>query len=255
MKSTCPHPGCNTTYDLTNQPRGSRFVCKTCGQTLAVEADGLRLASPIPAPPSPPASANPAEPPVTGAAASPPRPQPVGPLISEETKAQAAAVASDIAVRMRRVADWSTWMFGGGLFLMLCAIFFPLLDRASVSRLEAKIVAGDVAQERQAAALARKKEPTEAEKSRVEKAREAWLDTKFYWEEDLEYAELRRRSNEYWYRWGALVGYGLLILGSFGFLDARQPLTIRIIGCTVLIATALVVLNSLARFSFRLELG
>ena len=249
MKSSCP--SCSVTYDLNGQNGGSRFACRSCGNLLSIEATGLRMVSPIP--PEPPVPA------AQGAMAL----HANAPLINQaavqeataQAKAQAQAMAAELAVRMRRVADWPTWMFGGGLALLLAAMFFPLVDRASVARLEANIVAGGVRQERIAANLARKTDASEAEKARVEKGKTAWLDTKNYWEEDLEYAELKRRSNEYWYRWATLGGCGLLLLGSFGFLDSRQQLLVRIIGCTVLIAAAIAVLNSLTGFGMRLELG
>lgn len=252
MKSSCP--SCSVTYDLNGLNGGSRFACRSCGNLLSIEAAGLRLVSSTPEPPV--ASNTPA---ANGSLAlhanSPLLNQAAVQEATAQAKAQAQAMAAELAVRMRRVADWPTWMFGGGLALLLAAMFFPLLDRASVARLEASIVAGDVRQERIAANLARRTDATEAEKARVEKGKAAWLDTKNYWEEDLEYAELKRRSNEYWYRWGALGGCGLLLLGSFGFLDSRQQLLIRIIGCTVLIAAAIAVLNSLTGLGFRVELG
>jgi hypothetical protein len=244
------------TYDLQGQNGGSRFACRSCGNLLSIESSGLRLISPTP--PAPPASAPPL-PAANGTAALTANTQLLNQAAVQEAtaqaKAQAQAMAAELAVRMRRVADWPTWLFGGGLALLLCAMFFPLLDRASVDRLEAKIVAGDVRQERIAANLARQTDASEADKARVEKGKAAWLDTKNDWEEDFEYAELKCRSNAYWYRWGTLAGYGLLILGSFGFLDSRQQLLVRIIGATVLIATAVAVLNSLGGFGVRLELG
>lgn len=264
MKSSCP--SCNVTYKLNGEHSGSRFACRSCGNLLCIETTGLHLVSPTP--PAPPVVASPALGP-TGAANGTPAANGAlalhanAPLINQaavqeataQAAAQAQAMATELAGRMRRVADWPTWMFGGGLALLLAAMFFPLLDRASVARLEANIVAGDVRQERIAANLARQTDASEADKARVAKGKAAWLDTKNYWEEDLEYAELKRRTNEYWYRWATLGGCGLLLLGSFGFLDSRQQLLVRIIGCTVLIAAAIAVLNSLTGFGMRLELG
>jgi len=231
VKNTCPQPGCGAAYDLSGQPVGARFTCKQCGQGLVIESDGLHLAASPPSPPSPPSS--------SGAA---------------RAASMASTVAPEVIDRMQRIADWPTWAFGAGTLIALCALFFPLIDQAKVSRLEAMIVAGDMRQQR-VTALAQAEDATADDKADAEDAKKRWATRKNDLEEDVEYAELSRRSYSYWYRYLTLLGFGFLVLGSFGYLDSRQPLMRRVLGCIVLAATVLVVLNALARVSFRFEVG
>jgi len=147
--------------------------------------------------------------------------------------------SSGVLDRMRRVTDLATWMFVGGTLLALATLFLPLIDQAKVARLEAKIVAGDVRQKR----------------LDVADQSGAWSKEKSDLEGAVEDAESARRGATYWYRYGTLFGFVLLALGSFAYIDSDQPLVRRILGCTVLVAILLVVLNSLARFGLRLEIG
>ena len=155
---------------------------------------------------------------------------------------------------MQSMADISTWLFAAGALIALCALFFPLIDSAKVSRLEAMVVAGDMRQER-VAAQAQREGATADDKANAETAGKRWQARRDDLSEYVENAELSRRSWSYWYRYLTLLGFGLLVLGSFGYLDSSQSLMRRILGCIVLAATVLVVLNALARTSFRLEIG
>ena len=232
MNNTCPQPGCNAAYDLSNQPLGTEFACTKCGQPLLVTAEGLELARSA----------------ATSGRAPPP--QPGSPSLLKTYQ----AVAPQVIDRMRRTADLSTWLFAVGAVIALCALFFPLIDQAKVSRLEAMVVAGDMRQER-LSAYAQRASATAEEKKLAEDSRAIWQTRKDNLVEYVENAELSRRSWTYWYLYLTLLGFGLLVVGSFGYLDAQQSLMRRVLGCIVLAATVLVVLNALARTSFRFEIG
>src|SRR5688500_10155439 len=123
MSNFCPQPGCGAEYDLSTHPVGTQFTCQQCGQVLRVEADGLHLAS-----------------------AATPGTRP--PFTQSQFGSYVNTQASQVWGRMQGVADLPTWLFGTGAVIALCALFFPIMDRAQVSRLEAMIVAGDMRQDR-----------------------------------------------------------------------------------------------------------
>ena len=156
---------------------------------------------------------------------------------------------------MRAVADTPTWLFGSGAFLVIFYLFLPLIDQAKVRRREALVIAGDVREARLEAELKKKDKATDEEKARRQQQKEAWERQKSVLEEDVEAAEIAQRRAGYWYRYGTMLGFLLLAFGSLGYLDPRQPLVRRILGCVVLVAILLSIFNGFAGLGIRLEVG
>lgn len=247
MNNTCPYPGCNAAYDLTGQPVGMRFSCKQCGQFLVVDQNGLQRANGGVTPPPVNSAAKPV-------AASQPTTAHHSSSSSSATTAASPAPSEMLssAGEMASTIDRGTWLFVSGAILSLCTLFFPSIDQAKVSRLEAMIVAGDLRQTRVDAEGERAGGDA---KAAAEKAKERWRDRKADLEESAESAEMWRRGWLYYYRYLSLAGFVLLLLGSVAYMDPRQTPARRIVGTIVLTALVLVVISSLARTGVRLEVG
>jgi hypothetical protein len=229
MNNVCPSPGCGAVYQINSHHVGRRLTCKKCAAALVVTDVGLEVEGAD----GPPAAL--AEPVPAGAAR--------------------GNFWAALRARMHSFADTPTWLFGSGAFLVIFYLFLPLIDQAKVKRREALVIAGDVREARLDAALKKKENASEDEKKRRQQQKESWEREKSSLEEDLEAAEIGQRRATYWYRYGTLLGFVLLAFGSLGYLDPRQPLIRRILGCVVLGAILLSVLNGLSGLGIHFDLG
>src|SRR5437867_3335524 len=129
MVQLCPHPECTATYHLDAGDEGQTFRCKQCGSMLRYEADGLSLVE-GPKPEHP---------------ASEPRSISLGKQASQSMLNTPAEEKSVLSL----VISWFlAFLFGFGSLFVVLFFFLPVIDQASISRMNARIDAGDRQQDR-----------------------------------------------------------------------------------------------------------
>jgi len=223
MRNACPT--CETVYAVTAKDIGRRIVCKRCGSALVIDADGFRLeSSPPPAAvePMPPRDDRPPE-----RERSPGRPR--EPLLAP------------LWLRLRPYLDPPTVAFAVGVFLVLVALFMPLIGKAKVERRQAAITEERLYTDDQIKQLRASKSPSE---DRVKKVEEDWQKRREVLELDVKYAEVGNQMSTYWDRYWLLAGFLLLGFGAIGFMRDSQPLIRRIVGAVVVTAQMLLVFAS-----------
>ncbi len=239
MNNACPTPGCDAVYSITPQHIGKRFQCKKCAASLVVTDYGLQLD--------------------TGAFVAGPGPT-VGAAAEAGLQGVPAAPSgpnfwTQFRAKLVDFADLPTWLFGIGAFLVIVYLFFPLIDQAKVERRKARVTFGDARERRLEAELQKKEKSTDEEKERRKKDREKWEKEKSDLEADVEAAQMAQRRATYWYFYGTMLGFVLLAFGALGYLDPRQPVIRRVLGCIVLVALLLSIFIGLTRVGIRVDIG
>ena len=243
MNNTCPN--CGKGYNLQPHHVARSIVCKNCGASLVVEADGLHLqpgATTSTAPPDVPAFAEGPG----GASDFDDEPRRGAP--QRRRAAGRTFNPNDIMGALPPWLDASLLFFGVGLILVLIFTLFPVIDFTKVQSLSGDLQNGRVLHERKSAELRKakdfKNEHLEDENKRWEKERE-----------DLETREIKARaaaaSWRYWYSWGILFGFVVLAVASLGFLRSETSRIRRVVGSIVLVAQILLMFLMFAAQSFR----
>ena len=206
MNNACP--SCGTTYQVQHKNIGRHIKCKICGTALFVAEDGLRLdETPPPGGGDTEAFAELGEGTVAAGSA------------RFRQRRAARDFAASFAATLRLLPDLSTCLFGSGVLCVLICLFMPLIDNAALLSKQATLRGGELR----------------------ERNRENWQQER----RDLLLAidETRTAHDkwEYWYRWGMLLGFILLALGSLGYLQPEQPTIRRVVGAIVLVAMVLLI--------------
>ena len=228
MRNACPT--CETVYAVTPKDVGRRIVCKKCGATLVIDDDGFRVEPPPRMPePMPPREERPR-------AVRPPREPLMAPLWA----------------RLKPYLDPPTVAFAAGVFLVLVALFMPLIGRAKVERRQAAITeerlyTDDLIKQLRAGKT--------ANEERIKKVEEDWQKRRETLELDVKYAEVGNQMSTYWDRYWLLTGFLLLGFGAIGFMRDTQPLIRRIVGAVVVTAQMLLVFATMIAGCGRLPGG
>lgn len=221
MRNACPT--CETVYAVTPKDVGRRIVCKRCGAALVIDPDGFRLES------------------------SPPPPQPaVEPMPPRDDRERPPRrprepVLPPIWARLRPYLDPPTVAFAAGVFLVLVALFMPLIGKAKVERRQAAITEERLYTDDLIKQLRAAKTPND---ERIKKVEDDWQKRREVLELDVKYAEVGNQMSTYWDRYWLLAGFLLLGFGAIGFMRDGQPLIRRIVGAVVVTAQMLLVFAS-----------
>jgi hypothetical protein len=219
MRNACPT--CETVYAVTPKDVGRRIVCKRCGAALVIDDDGFRLEHP-PSPEPVSGRDDRPEPRVRERLPRPPR-EPLWP-------------------RVRPYLDPPTVAFTAGVFLVIVALFMPLIGKAKVERrtaaiTEERLYTDDLIKQLRAGKT--------ANEERIKKVEEDWQKRREVLDLDVKYAEVGNQMSTYWDRYWLLFGFLLLGFGAIGFMRDTQPLIRRIVGAVVVTAQMLLVFANL----------
>ena len=124
MNSACPQ--CGVVYSVTPKDVGRRIACKRCRTALIVEETGLRV--------DPEFAGQRTDAGFTAEAT-------VGEEAPPHRAAGSALSLPPVLTKLGRL-DAATWLFGAGAVLAIVFLFFPLIDRAKVSRRNAAVQIG-----------------------------------------------------------------------------------------------------------------
>lgn len=204
MRNDCP--SCNTVYAVT-QDVGKRIVCKKCGAALVIADDGFRLDLAVPAPRE-----------IVEDAVRPKVKQSPLPNL-----AQAKAIAL-------KSVDIPTILFGIGAFLILTFAFLPMIGRAKQERRVGTLVEEKLDKDVEIRKLREKS----GNEDKIKKMEEDWTKRSPVLEADIKYAEISNQRSGYFDRYGMLLGFVLLMVGSLGMVRADTHLVKRIFGAVVL---------------------
>lgn len=239
MRNACPT--CQTVYAVTPKDVGRRIVCRRCNAALVIDDDGFRLETP-PAPPPPP--------------------EPM-PLREERVREERPREKEDrerddrpreerprrpppeprepLWSKVRPFLDGPTVAFTAGVFLVIVALFMPLIGKAKVDRRQAYITEERLYTDDLIKQLRASKTPNE---DRIKKIEEDWQKRRETLDLDVKYAEVGNQMSVYWDRYWLLGGFLLLGFGAIGFMRDNQPLIRRIVGAVVITAEMLMVFAS-----------
>jgi hypothetical protein len=154
-----------------------------------------------------------------------------------------------------------TILFGMGTVLIIVFVFLPLLDSAYVSRQKTLLWAVESPVQRLQQELTVKfpggkpveqgaKENQEKLVNSLKAAQSQYEKEKQALDESLERAQIHAALAGFWYRWGMLVGYVLLAIGSIGYLHPRQPTTRRVVGAVIICAQVILIFFAFGFLSF-----
>ena len=205
MRNDCP--ACNTVYAVTTQDVGKRIVCKKCGAALMIAGDGFRLDQTVSAP------RETVEEPIGSKA--------------KQSSLPDLTQAKEIALKN---FDVPTILFGVGAFLILTFAFLPMIGRAKQERR-----LGALAEERLDKDVeTRKLREKAGNEDKIKKMEEEWTKRSPVLEADIKYAEISNQRSGHFDRYGMLLGFLLLMVGSLGMVRAETHLVKRIFGAVVL---------------------
>jgi hypothetical protein len=221
MRNACPK--CETVYAVTPKDVGRRIVCKKCGSALVIDDDGFRVDPPAPAEPMPVRDER--DEPRVRERPRPPRP-PREPLMGPMWE------------RVKPYLDPPTVAFAAGVFLVIVALFMPLIGKAKVERRQAAITEERLYTDDLIKQLRAGKSPNE---ERIKKVEEDWQKRREALDLDVKYAEVGNQMSVYWDRYWLLFGFLCLGFGAIGFMRDSQPLIRRIVGAVVVTAQMLLV--------------
>lgn len=230
MRNACPT--CQTVYAVTPKDVGRRIVCRRCESALVIDDDGFRLETP-PAPPPPPEPMPSRE--ERAREEKPREERPRRPLPEPREPRE------PLWSKVRPYLDGPTVAFTAGVFLVIVALFMPLIGKAKVERRQAFITEERLNTDDLIKQLRAAKTPNE---ERIKKIEEDWQKRREALELDVKYAELGNQLGTYWDRYWLLGGFLLLGFGAIGFMRDNQPLIRRIVGAVVITAEMLLVFTS-----------
>ena len=132
--------------------------------------------------------------------------------------------------------------FTAGVFLVIVALFMPLIGKAKVERrtaaiTEERLYTDDLIKQLRAGKA--------ANEERIKKVEEDWQKRREALDLDVKYAEVGNQMSTYWDRYWLLFGFLLLGFGAVGFMRDTQPLIRRIVGAVVVTAQMLLVFANL----------
>ena len=217
MRNACPT--CQTVYAVTPADVGRRIVCRRCGATLVIDADGFRLETTTPDTPPPP------------------QPEPL-PKLSRRRDDDRPPLGADLFAKFKKLVDVPTLVFALGVFFTLWFLFMPVIGAANVGRAKA-VIDGEQMEHTQRLKRLREK-PTNADA--VTKAEEEWQKRREKLEQDEKAAAVAHTASLYWDRYGLLFGLTLTAFGAIGLFGANQPTTKRIVGAVVVCAVLVLLL-------------
>jgi hypothetical protein len=234
LNNACP--SCGAVYSVQPQHVGRRLSCKKCGTPLAVDADGIHLATA-----DPPVEAALVEPPSTPglavddrelsparlAGSRPSSSPPVWPRVSEGIG------------RVFTVADVPTLLFGVGVVLLLMFFFLPLIDQARLAGHRAALSTGELRAARREREWKDQKDVDETQRQRT---RDSWTKEKTRLEEQIEESTISAARALPTYRYGLLAASLILAVASLLYLRPSQPTIRRVVGAVVLLAEILLIL-------------
>ena len=228
MRNACPT--CETVYAVTPKDVGRRIVCKKCGAALVIDDDGFRVETPP----------------------RPPEPMPAREDRPRATRPPREPLMAPLWARVKPYMDPPTVAFAAGVFLVLVALFMPLIGKAKVERRQAAITeerlyTDDLVKQLRAGKA--------ANEERIKKVEEDWQKRRETLELDVKYAEVGNQMSTYWDRYWLLVGFLLLGFGAIGFMRDTQPLIRRIVGAVVVTAQMLLVFATMIAGCGRLPGG
>jgi hypothetical protein len=142
-----------------------------------------------------------------------------------------------------------TLVFALAVLLVIVFLFLPVIDQAHVAHAEANITKGDnkIAQLRLAAEKdieTRKLKGSEADErlKKVEPDEKIWKEKKVTEQADLDDLKTSVAARPYWYDWGMMIAFILVVFASLGYLYFGQTTTIRVVGGVVILAVIVVAL-------------
>lgn len=209
MQAICPNPECGVAYTLKPENVGGQFACRKCGTLLRVESDGLHFAAGEAAP-------------VHHVAASP--------AAKVRTLSARTLAANPIVSRMK--TQMFDLLFGTGAVLVILFTFFPVLDQLRHVRYTADIDALRTQFKRE------DRDRTAPLSADNQKARDKKLQDAQDAADD-EAASLMYSG--WWYGWGMLLGFLMLIVASIAWLNASYSRTHRVVAAVVICTELLLV--------------
>jgi hypothetical protein len=224
MNASCPQ--CGAVYAISPQHVGRQLTCRKCSSTLVVAADGLHLVG------VPEAALVDEIAEAVNEEASPPEPR-------KRSRGQSPFGALTNA--FGKGIDIPTVLFGGGAFLVIVFMFFPLIDQAKVNRRQAALTEGERRERRREREFNEKKDKNDKDEDLRKKQREAWEKERKTLQDDIDDTQTAVLRAPYWYRWGMMFGFMLLAAASLGYLSPTQPLIRRITGCIIIVAEVVLI--------------
>jgi hypothetical protein len=219
MNSACPQ--CGVVYSVTPKDFGRRIACKRCRTALIVEETGLRV--------DPDFVGQPTAGGFTAEAT-------VGEEVPPQRAAGTALSLPPMLTKLGRL-DAATWLFGAGAVLAIVFLFFPLIDKAKVSRRNAAIQMGDLDESKKDRALTDKGDKaSDKEKEARQKERDEWKKDRAVLVDEARETEYAAARAGYFNRYGAMFSFLLLTIGALGFVIQPEPGLRRTLGTIVLSA-------------------
>jgi predicted Zn finger-like uncharacterized protein len=210
MNNTCPE--CGTVYAVAPKDVGRRIACTKCGAVLAIGEGGFEKEK------------------EADTSTVVERPLPRKPRFTPEFRE-----------RLRAMLDWPTAVFGLGAFLVLSMMFMPLVGKAKVERRTGLLQEEQFDHE----AEIRKLREKPGNETKIVEAEEAWKKRRESLEAEIKHAEFANSRSGYTDRYGLLLGFILMMVGSLRLMRTGEGLVKRIFGAVVLGAQMLLVFNSL----------
>ena len=229
MNNTCP--SCGAVYNVAQKDIGRRIKCKKCSSALVVTAAGLELEG---------AGAV-----AAGGAAdddmyeedATPRPK----------KKKSFGGGTDFVQAFKEYGGVSTLLFAIGAFLVIVFLFSPLISEAAVDRARG---AQRRAQLELDAKIEKARKVDKKTDEDINKMREEFNEKKAPGlKDDIENARISTLRDLYFDRYGMMLGFVFLMVGSLGFMGPGQAQIRRIVGAIVLCAQVIIIFMVFAQMS------
>jgi len=206
MQVNCPNEGCNELYTVGPEHVGRRSVCKGCGATFVIEADGLRL---VDAPVRTEV--------VTGTPATPE-------TTTSPTRRTRQSPPSPIKDAFAPIlADPFSLLMLAGTMVVIFFLFQPILDGQKISRIDVNI--------------SRLVDEGRENKDKIKENEDEIKELK----EDKREATYDAREAGYVYTWFMLLGFLLLAVAEIGYLVTGAAKSKRVVGAILLSTQLLLV--------------
>ncbi len=230
MNNTCPT--CGAVYNVAGKDIGRRIKCKKCSSALVVSETGLEVdaaeAVPFPAPA-----------PAVDDAYQEDLPRP---------KSRRRSSSSIDPIQM--FSDFGgvpTLLFAFGAFLVIVFLFSPLISEAAVSRAKGAEMRAQMELDQKIEKARKIDKKTDED---INKMREEYNEKKApVLKDDINYARISALRDIYFDRYGMMLGFLFLMVGSLGFMGPGQSQIRRIVGSIVLCAQVIIIFMVFAQMS------
>jgi len=212
-------------YAVTPRDIGRRIACRKCNAVLIIDEQGLRYETP----PAPAATEeNPLD---IDVGKESPRPKKSRPL---------QGLGTGIGHWFANLPEGPTLLFTFGALLVITFLFMPIIGKAKVDRRQGTLEEEKYKHDQEVKILRTKP----GNDTKVKLLEEEWPKLKEDLDVDIKKAEIDIKRSVYLDRYGLLLGFLILAIGSIRMMAADQPPMKRIVGAVVVTAQMLFVFLS-----------